>query len=507
MGNRKKHLVTEAHAVHLQPYQLRWATLVLLLLLTSHFVLVQLVTGMQYGDAPRNLHWGLLTWEEPTFLINTPDTFERNKGFVPDPPELAPRGRVGNQPSGLHSWWGPLTPLLFAGVWGLTGSYLLLQLVIPLMAGLVVFVTYQATKRLLNPIAGLLAAAFISLFPVFREYGTISYNEALGALLISMALFAYLWNRTAIAVIFGLLCALNKLDLLAIFAGTIVVCMLYDRLLGQRQLAWHHHAAVLVVPLLSAAPWIWLHYLGGGNRISGDGPSLDRFFLVIPQMFNLIFFIPWYGTILTLIAIVIPIILGLRARALPPLASLLLVIWAGLGLLITLVYSATPGSGNSPRIFIPALPAVAILFAGGFTCLSQAWQRRIGFYLIALFLTINSASIGYNVVVHGLPLRSVGPALEELRQHEQGFVLTPRYWHTILYTRQPATWFEFDFEFEQNIMGNVEHFSRYVTTNPIRYVLLPTTNAPASAEVLAYLNEHSEVHPKGAWTLWVLKQP
>ncbi|RRR69781.1 MAG: glycosyl transferase [Candidatus Viridilinea halotolerans] len=488
-------------------FQPQWGTLGLLLILASHFVLVQLATGVQYGDAPRNLHWGLLTWEEPTFLINTPDTFERNKGFMPDPPELAPRGLTHQVTNKLHPWWGPVTPLLFAGVWGLTGSYWVLQLVIPCIAGMMVLLTYHATKRMLSTTIALLAAAFISLFPTFREYGTISYNETFSALLISAGLFAYLWKHTYIAVIFGLLCALNKMDLLGIFIGTVFICMLYDRLWGRRELTWHHHMAVLVLPVLLAAPWIWFHYLGEGQRIPSSGPSLDRFFLVAPLMFNVIFFAPWYITTLTLAIIIFPIIMGLRAHVLPPLAALLLVTWACLGLLVTLVYCATPGSGNSPRVFIPALPAVAILFAAGFRAISEVWQRRIRFYIFVLFLAINIASIGYHFVDTGLPLRAAEPAFEELRQRERGFVLTPNYWHAILYTRQQATWFEFDPAFEQNIMQNVDHFSRYVSANPIRYVLLPNTNTPASAEVLAYLNAHSAVYPKGAWTLWILQRP
>src|SRR5690242_17398212 len=86
----------------------------LLALLASQYLIVQLATGPLYGDAPRNLHWGLLTAEQPGFLLGAPDPYERIKGFQPTPESLAPLGLYRNPPSGLHPWWGPVVPLLFA---------------------------------------------------------------------------------------------------------------------------------------------------------------------------------------------------------------------------------------------------------------------------------------------------------------------------------------------------------------------------------------------------------
>jgi hypothetical protein len=221
-------------------------------------------------------------------------------------------------------------------------------------------------------------------------------------------------------------------------------------------------------------------------------------------MLELTFYIPWYGALLTLVTIGAVVGTGVRARALPPLTTVLLGVWIGLGLLVVLVYCATPGAGNSPRIFVPALPALAILFAAGLPHLSAAWRRRVGFYLATLFTLVNLVAIGYQTVTEGLPLRAAAPAFAMLREREQGFVLTPRYWETILYARQPATWFEADPAFEHNIMADADAFARYVTANPIRYVLLPAAASPASPTVLAYLDTHAKAYPLGRWTLWDL---
>ena len=483
----------------------------LLALLAGHFIIVQLLTGAQFLDAPRNLHWGLLVWEQPGFLLGAPDTYERIKGFPPDPPELGPMGLWKHSYGSLHPWWGPLTPGLFALVWGASRSYTLLQLVIPLAAGATVLLTYWMGRALFDERAAVVAAVFLSFYPLFREYGSVAYNEALGALVLTGALFAYLRGRTLAAVLLGALAALTKMDLLALYSGTVALSALYDRFAGRRELPWSHHVVCLIGPLALAAPWIWGHYLGGGERTPTRGLSFGLFTIIFPMMVELTFYIPWYGVLLTLGVIGAVIARGLRAGALPRLTAMVLGTWLALGLLVVLVYCATPGAGNSPRIFVPALPPLALLFGVGFTRLPRAWQRRAGLYLGVLFLTINAFVIWYQAAAFGGPIRAAAPAFHELRQREQGFVLTPIYWETILYTRQRATWFEADEVFRDSIMGDAGRFAHYVEQHPIRYVLLPNSTSgpgprdPAAPQVRAYLDTRAaERIDTGAWTLWVL---
>jgi hypothetical protein len=478
----------------------------LLALLAGQFALLQLLSGVQYGDAARNLHWGLLTFEQPAFLIGAPDTAERIKGFPPDPVTLAPRAQWDQPYSGLHGWWGPLPPLLFATVWGLTRSYLLLQLVVPLAAAGVVLLTYRLTRSLAGPRAAMLAAAFLACYPLFRDYATVAYTEPISALALTAALAAYLGGRTALCVLFGAAAALCKMDMLAFYTGVVGLGGAYSLVRRERSLPVAHYVAALLGPLLLAAPWVWLHYLRGGAGGPTEPLSTGLFAIIFPQLVELTFYIPWYGALITLVAIGAAVLAGLRARALPPLATVVLGSWLGLGLLVTLVYCATPGAGNSPRIFLPALPALAVLFGSGFPQLPSAWRRRIGFYLVALFVLINSVAIGYQVVSFALPLRQATAAFAGLRTQERGFVLTPLYWETALYTRQPVTWFEADPQFERNIMHDAANFARYIQTHPIRYVLLAKSGDKASPTVRAYLAAHARAIDAGTYTLYVLQK-
>lgn len=481
--------------------------MLLLGLLAAQFAIAQLLTGVQFGDAPRNMHWGLLTFEQPGYLFGEVDISERIKGFPPTPESLGPNELWRSGYGGFHPWWGPVTPLIFAAVWGVTRSYTLLQLVVPVAGGVTVILTYMIASDILDQRRALLAAAFLSCFPIFREYSAVSYTETLSALWITAAFLCWFRRRTALTIFFGTLACLSKMDMLAMYSGVIFTCTLWNvlRREGRRPLA--QHIAAMVIPPLIAAPWIWFHTLSAGHSAPTQGLSADLFRFMLPQMIELTFYAPWHITLLTLAGIGAAVIAGMRVRAMPAIPAMLLGTWIGLGILITLVYAATPRAGNSPRVIIPALPALAILFAAGLPHLPPRLRRVLSIYLIALFTVVNLVVIGYESVRFGKPIRSAEPAFAALRGSERGFVLTPLYWETILYTRQPATWFEADPDFERNIMLNVTNFKVYIELNPIRYVLIPSAGDSVSPDVRAYLATHARAISSGDMILYTFNKP
>lgn len=475
----------------------------LLVLLAGQFVLWSLLTLPLYGDSPRNLHWGLLTAERPDFLTGAVDPYERIKGFQPDPPELSTRQLYRNDFAPLHRWWGPVMPLAIAALWTLTGSYTVIQLFIPVVGGGVVLTTYALARRYLPVGGALLAAGFLACFPLFRDYASTGYSEALSALLLTAALLNYRAGRTLATVGLGTLAMLAKLDLVLLYGGVVACCALVAWRFRDSQLPVRHHLLALFLPPLLAAPWIWTHYLNSGAGGPTAGLSLPLFGIIAPQMLELLFFIPWYGAVLILAILAAAGALAVRALADRRLDLALLLSWLGLGLLVTLVYAATPGAGNSPRILIPALPPLAILTALGFQHFNAAWRRRAGLFVGGVFLAVNLFVIGY-YAVEGAKLRSYQPAWAYLREQPQGFVLTDRYWATLLYTRQPVTWFENDPAFEEAIMQDAAAFERYVTQHPIQYVILPNEGELAAPEVRAYLDSTAQATPAGAHTVYTL---
>src|SRR5262245_34707015 len=151
-----------AHLARLLRSHALWLTI-----LAAQFIVWQLLLGVQYGDAGRNLHWGMVVAENPRFLIGDQDPYEMVTGFIPDPPTLAPAGgpRSGFVP--FNPLWGPVPLLLMAAVWGLTGSHVLEALVVPAAAGVTVIASYWIGRRLFDKQVAMVSAVFLALFPLF----------------------------------------------------------------------------------------------------------------------------------------------------------------------------------------------------------------------------------------------------------------------------------------------------------------------------------------------------
>lgn len=81
--------------------------------------------------------------------------------------------------------------------------------------------TYWLARLWLTRREALIAAAFLACFPLFRDYATVAYSEALSALALTAALLAYVRQRTVATIILGGLATLMKLDLLALYFGTV----------------------------------------------------------------------------------------------------------------------------------------------------------------------------------------------------------------------------------------------------------------------------------------------
>lgn len=449
----------------------RSARSVLLGALALQYALFQLLTGVQYWDGPRNLHWGLVAVEAPRFLLDAEDPYDRVNGFRPEPASLAPAGQATGASVPLHPWWGPLYLLLFGAAWRLTGSYTLLQLVVPLAAGATVLLTYSFGARAFGRDAALLAAVLLALFPVFREHAPLSFVEPLSALLLLGALWAFLARRTWLAAGLGALAMYGKIDLIFLYFGTAGLTWLLSRR-AEWRLPARHAMLSMAVPALCLLPWVTLVYLVIGRPTTvGGGARPDVFLTVAPQMLEQLYTLPLPLAAAVTAALCAAAGVGLRDPAARPAASLLGV-WLALGAAVLLVYAAMPGASNNPRVFIPALPALCLLAGAGLARCGRRVRTYAVAGLLSLFVLVNGAGMLYQSLQAREPAAAM-PAWEVLRTEPRGVVLTELYWHAALFARQPATWFEHDPAFQRNIMHDAANFRRYLATAPIRYVVLP----------------------------------
>jgi hypothetical protein len=354
----------------------------------------------------------------------------------------------------------------------------------------------------------MVSAVFLALFPLFFERAIISYGEAISALFMTLAIWAYLRDRTALAALMGILTGLCKLNMGPLYCGVIACGLIYRLRYRRDPRSLIHSTIALAAPALSLMLWSWLR-TGSPLPNSGSPLLLSVFKLQSLNMLQMLFYIPWYGAILTLSMIGVCVALGLRSPHLRGEERVILVSWIALGVAALLIYMATPYLDNSPRVLLPSLPAVALLAAEGWRRLARQWARRIAFYLVALFVVINAFIIYYDFE-HMRYTRTFTQLWQVLREQPRGFTLTPNYWPTLWQTRQPVTWFDGDREFEANILHNRANFVRYTTAHPIRYVVVPRAGTDAavskpliqvetadlySDDVLQYLQQHARRIP------------
>jgi 4-amino-4-deoxy-L-arabinose transferase-like glycosyltransferase len=109
---------------------------------------------------------------------------ERGEGFT--------LGRGATQPASNYS---PGLPLLAGGVYALAGGVheRLARLVLAAIGGLSVLFAYLIGRRLSGPVAGLVAAAAVAIYPALLEYQGMLMSEPLAATLLAGAVLAMLW--------------------------------------------------------------------------------------------------------------------------------------------------------------------------------------------------------------------------------------------------------------------------------------------------------------------------
>jgi 4-amino-4-deoxy-L-arabinose transferase-like glycosyltransferase len=119
-------------------------------------------------------------------------------------------GSDATQPASNYS---PGLPLLAAGIYTVTGGVheRTARLVLAMLGTLAALFTYLIGRRLSGPVAGLIGAAAIAIYPALLEYQGMLMGESLAATLLSAAVLATLWAGSSRArwllpgALFGLL--------------------------------------------------------------------------------------------------------------------------------------------------------------------------------------------------------------------------------------------------------------------------------------------------------------
>lgn len=177
--------------------------------------------------------------------------FERGDGFT--------AGAGASQPSSSYS---PGLPLAVAGIYAVTGGVheRTARVVLAVIGALAVLFTYLIGRRLSGPVAGLIGAAAVAIYPALLEYQGMLMSEPLAATLLSGSVLALFWAADGEGGARWLLpgallgaTALTRPEYLAV--GVLLAILVFAR--GRRE--WRLgllQAAVLLAGLVVViAPW------------------------------------------------------------------------------------------------------------------------------------------------------------------------------------------------------------------------------------------------------------
>jgi hypothetical protein len=169
-------------------------------------------------------------------------------------------GESATQPSTNYS---PGLPLLVSTIYRISGGVheRLARIVLALIGSLAVLLTFLVGRRLAGPVAGLIAAAAVAVYPALLEYGGMLMSEPLATTLLAGAILAVLWagdaersRRWALpGALFGLL-ALTRPEYLGV--AILLAAVVFARGIG---VEWKRALARAAVLLAGVAfvilPW------------------------------------------------------------------------------------------------------------------------------------------------------------------------------------------------------------------------------------------------------------
>jgi 4-amino-4-deoxy-L-arabinose transferase-like glycosyltransferase len=177
---------------------------------------------------------------------------ERGEGFTV--------GETATQPSSNYS---PGLPLFVTGIYRVTGGVheRLARIVLALVGSLAVLFAFLIGRRLSGPVAGLIGAAVVAIYPALLEYGGMLMSEPLATTLLAGAVLAMLWAadregwlRWALpGALLGAL-ALTRPEYLAV-AFLLAIVVFLRRLGSDWGRSMGEAAVMLAVALVVIAPW------------------------------------------------------------------------------------------------------------------------------------------------------------------------------------------------------------------------------------------------------------
>lgn len=317
-------------------------------------------------------------------------------------------------------WSPPLFHLVSAFIYQISGNAAdtLVKFISPVFAVLTLIFTFLIVKRLFDEKIGFYTLLFLAFIPLFMDYSVFSYVESMLTFFVVLSVYFAIRNNLILASLAAGLGILTKYN--ALFIIPLLMYIAYRNRKNNYALI-KNIVIIVVLPLLIASPWFMRNWLMLGNPVwpflnfifngipdsSFAGFHLERLadidlvratYLALFGVPNgdlnaLLFFdMPYMWLLIAIwligtLAFILPLAYIARIKKIKN--NGLLSLWIILYILLFLLYVPNVGFGVA-RIVMPALPALAIIWAHGFNKILIYKHKKI---ILLVFILVVSGFI------------------------------------------------------------------------------------------------------------------
>jgi len=285
----------------------------------------------------------------------------------------------------------------------------------PIFAILTLILTFLIVRKIYDTKMGFYTLLFLAFIPLFMDYSVFSYVESMLTFFVVLSVYLAIKNRVFLASLATGLGILTKYN--ALFIIPLLIYIFYKNNKSNKA-SIINISTIVFLPIIIASPWLIRNWIYLGNPIwpflnfifnGVQSASYTGFYLSRLVDINLIIhtYLGFFGVpngnpstlfffdIPFLTPLIIIWIIGTFIFILPLIYvffikkiknTILLSIWVSAYIILFLLYVPNVGFGVS-RIIIPAIPALAIVWAHGFNRILNPKNKKIIFIIFILIIS------------------------------------------------------------------------------------------------------------------------
>lgn len=324
-------------------------------------------------------------------------------------------------------WPPPLFHIMAAFLYKIFGAFNAaefgMKMLSPLMGALTLIVVYLISRKLFDEKITFYSMLFAAFIPILMDYSIFGYIDGTITFFTALSIYFALDGKYIKSAVSAGLCALTKYN--GIFVLPLLLYISYKNTKQKKQLA-KKILAILIIPAIMASPWLLRNYIHFNNPFwpfmnfafhgmkTGDFEGADfhtfealelsrifdirtitftylAIFGVPDGDYNNIFFfdIPHIGILLAvwLLGTLVFMLPFAKSFPLSKTARNMLLLWILPYMAVSLLYIANV-SYVATRFFLPAVPALAMLYGIGFSRIILKNQNAKLYFHLLIFAVI-----------------------------------------------------------------------------------------------------------------------